>query len=178
MALYFAVILGWWAVSTTAAFGSREFAVGFAIAAGLCSIVMVLVFVLAHLVCSTTWYAITDKRVVMRIGMVFTMSINIPFAILSSVDIGSFKDGTGQLLLTLVPGQRIAYIALWPHCRVFSINHPQPVLRGLVTPGPVAEILASAVNQYATVNAENVTSAPAAREAGVDALMLIQPVRT
>jgi hypothetical protein len=39
----------------------------------------------------------------------------------------------------------LAYIALWPHCRVFRLNQPQPLLRGLMEPQRVATILADAV---------------------------------
>jgi hypothetical protein len=44
-----------------------------------------------------------------------------------------------------VPGNRIAYIALWPHCKVFSINQPKPVLRALRNADEVAAILRDAV---------------------------------
>ena len=89
------------------------------------------------------------------------------------IRVGMFKDGTGQVLLTLVKGQRIAYIALWPHCRVFKFAEPQPVLRGLVQPKQVADILARAVNEFATAQGETVQRS-AVRDVAHDTLTVPQ----
>jgi hypothetical protein len=77
------------------------------------------------------------------------MSINIPFKLIESAGLGTFKDGSGQVALSLIKGNRIAYIALWPHCRVFRFTQPEPVLRGLDDPQHVAEILSKAVAKAA-----------------------------
>jgi Bacterial PH domain len=173
LAIYFVAVLIWWAVSTSAAFGSNEFVVGFSMAFAFSLLVLGIAFALAKLVAGTSWYAITNRRVVLRVGMVFPMSINIPFTILESAGVGMFKDGTGQVLLTLVKGQRIAYIALWPHCRVFKFAEPQPVLRGLVQPKQVADILARAVNEFATAQGETVQRS-AVRDVGHETLTVPQ----
>jgi hypothetical protein len=96
-------------------------------------------------VARTTWYAITTHRIVLRIGMVLPMTINIPFTLLQSADVGVFRDGTGQLRLVLARPHRLAYLALWPHCRPFVLGHPEPLLRGLADPRKVGAILARAV---------------------------------
>ena len=47
------------------------------------SLGMVAIFLLlaiSYLISSTTVYSITDKRVVMRIGIVLNLSLNIPFS--------------------------------------------------------------------------------------------------
>ena len=47
------------------------------------SLGMVAIFILlaiSYLISSTTVYSITDKRVVMRIGIVLNLSLNIPFS--------------------------------------------------------------------------------------------------
>jgi hypothetical protein len=118
----------------------------------LTAFVMGTVFGLAKAVSSTTWYAVTTQRVVLRIGMVFSVSINVPFKLLESAGVGRFRDGTGQVTLVLSKGSRLAYSALWPHCRVFRLNQPEPVLRGLGNPQQVADILADAVLAAATAD--------------------------
>lgn len=145
-AAYFAVMTVVWAATTELAFSSQDFLASLLVRLGLSAFVLAIVFVMARVVARTSWYAITSQRLVLRLGMVFEMSINIPFTILDSAGVGVFKDGTGQVVLTIAKPHRLAYIALWPHCRVFSINHPQPVLRGLRDPQRIGTLLAQAVS--------------------------------
>ena len=145
VAAYFAVMLLAWGSTAGAAITAGTFWPSLAVRLLLTGVVLAIVWGLAILIARTSWYAITNRRVVLRIGMVFPMSINIPFTILQSADLGAFPDGTGQLVLTLVPGQRIAYIALWPHCQVWRFNQPRPMLRGLTEPARIGALLATAV---------------------------------
>ncbi|WP_309673106.1 photosynthetic complex putative assembly protein PuhB [Gemmatimonas sp.] len=171
---YFAVMTVVWAASTALAFNSQEFLVALLVRVGLSALVLAIVFVMAGVVARTSWYAITSQRLVLRLGMVFEMSINVPFTILDSAGVGVFKDGTGQVVLTLTKPNRLAYIALWPHCRVFSINHPQPVLRGLRDPQRIGTLLAQAVADAS----EGATRAPSdsARATASDPHLAPQPV--
>ena len=134
-----------WASFTPNTLGSSDFFIGLGVRLGLTAVVMAVVEILSHVVARTTWYAITNKRVVLRIGMVIPMSINIPFALVESAGAGAFQDGSGQVTLKLMPGNRIAYIALWPHCRMRKLNNPEPVLRALHAPADVGRVLADAV---------------------------------
>jgi hypothetical protein len=145
LAAYFLAMLVLWATTTEHAFASPLFQAGLVVRVALSMLVLGIVFGLSRVVAQTSWYAVTSQRLVLRLGMVFPMSINVPFTILESAGVGLFKDGTGQVALSLVKGNRLAYIALWPHCRVFSINHPQPVLRGLTEPQRIGTLLAQAV---------------------------------
>ncbi|MCE2900607.1 MAG: photosynthetic complex putative assembly protein PuhB [Gemmatimonas sp.] len=142
---YFAAMLAIWAVSTEHAPGSETYVASAVVRVSLAVFTMLIVLGLSRVVSVTTWYAITTQRVVLRIGMVFPMSINIPFRLIESAGLRTFRDGSGQVLLSLSKGNRIAYIALWPHCRVFRFTQPEPVLRGLDEPRRVAEILSKAV---------------------------------
>lgn len=152
LAAYFTGMLLFWAVSTDKPFGSTEFISALVSLITLSTVVVVIALLLARLVASTSWYAITSHRLVLRLGMVFPMSINIPFTILESAAVGKFKDGSGQLLLSLSKGNRIAYIALWPHCSVFRFAQPQPVLRGLREPERIGALLAKAVADSAAAD--------------------------
>lgn len=158
---YFAAMTAIWVGTTDLVFSSQAFLAGLAVRLGASALVIAIVFVLSRVVARTSWYAITTQRLVLRLGMVFEMSINIPFTILDSAGVGVFKDGTGQVVLSLTKPNRLAYIALWPHCRVFSINQPQPVLRGLRDAQQVGTLLAQAVAD-ASALAERASSTPRA----------------
>jgi len=159
-AAYFAAMMVIWIATTDLLLTSQEFLAGFGVRAGLSALVLSVVLVMSRIVARTSWYAITSQRLVLKLGVVFEMSINIPFTILESAAVGAFKDGTGQVILSIAKPSRLAYIALWPHCRVLSINQPQPVLRGLREPQRIGMILADAVAAAAENTASLSTSAP------------------
>jgi hypothetical protein len=146
---YFAVVLALWAINTEQVPGSEVYVAGAVVRVSLAVFTLLIVLGLSRVVATTSWYAITTQRLVLRIGMVFPMSINIPFKIIESAGVGTFRDGSGQVTISLLKGNRIAYIALWPHCRVFRFTQPEPVLRGLDDPRRVAEILSKAVAEAA-----------------------------
>lgn len=142
---YFMAVTGWWFVQTIGTVATDAFLPMLGMRLMLAAIVIGTVEFLARTVAKTTVYAITSKRLVLKIGMVLPMSINLPFRLVQDAGVGRFRDGSGQIALSLMPGERIAYIALWPHCKVFSINKPQPMLRGLAEPDKVAAILRDAI---------------------------------
>lgn len=166
LAAYFSAMLLLWGVSTEHVIGSQSFMAGLLIRLGASLLAMGVIFGLSRAIATTTWYAITSQRLVLRIGMVLPMSINLPFSRLESAGVVTFKDGTGQVALQVAKGHRIAYIALWPHCRVFHVNQPQPVLRGLTDTARVGEILAQAVAAAsdATTRIERHTPSDARRD--------------
>lgn len=90
-----------------------------------------LLWLLAHLVQQTTVYTITDRRVVMRVGIVLSLTFNLPFARIQSAQVRRRPDGGGDIVLELVSGDKIAWPHLWPHVRPWRIAWPQPMLRGL-----------------------------------------------
>jgi len=149
VAAYFAAMLALWAFTTEHQPGSEVYVASAVVRVSLAAFVMLSALGLSRAVATTSWYAITSHRLVMRVGMAFPMSINIPFKILETAGVGTFRDGTGQVTVTVQKGHRIAYIALWPHCRVFRFTSPEPVLRGLEEPQQVAQILARAVAEAA-----------------------------
>jgi hypothetical protein len=163
---YFAVMLAIWAFTTPHQPGSEIYVASAVVRVGLTLLVMISVLGLSRAVATTSWYAITTKRIVMRVGMAFPMSINIPFSLLESAGVGTFKDGSGQITVTLQKDSRIAYIALWPHCRVFRFNKPEPVLRGLEEPAKVAQILAQAVAEASTADTRVERAEPTDRVSG------------
>lgn len=174
-AAYFAAMLLLWLLSTDVALGSADFMAGLAMRLGLSAIVLAIVYVLSRVVARTSWYAITNQRLVLRLGMVFPMSINVPFRILESAGVARFKDGSGQVLLTLNASSRVAYIALWPHCRVWRFKNPQPVLRGLTDAAGVGEILAAAVASATAADSASLIQRSTPRESPSDPRPIPQP---
>ena len=158
---YFAVVTGWWAISTYGTVPTNDFLAMLGVRLLLAGIVIGVVAYLARAVARTTVYALTNKRLVLKIGIVLPMTINLPLRLLQDAGVARFRDGTGQIALTLVPGDRLAYIALWPHCKVFKFNRPSPVLRGLTEPDRVAGLLRDAILADAELDAESTVIAAA-----------------
>jgi hypothetical protein len=106
---------------------------------------LVLFWALAWLVAKTTVYTITDRRLVMRLGIVLSLTFNIPLSRLQSADVRHIgSKGAGEIALTLRPEDKIAYFHLWPHARPWRFSHPEPMLRCLPAVAGVAELLRQA----------------------------------
>lgn len=101
----------------------------------------------AWLSSKTTLYTITDKRVIMRIGIVLTLTFNLPHRRISSASIKNYKGGSGDIALSLYPSDRIAWIHLWPHARPWQVGQPEPALRCIAQVDMVSGILMSAWQQ-------------------------------
>lgn len=104
-----------------------------------------LLTLLAWLVHRTTVYTITDRRVVMHVGIALPITLNLPHARIEEAGLHLFSDGSGDIPLRLPPGERIAYLHLWPHARPWRVSSPQPMLRSVPQARAVAETLAAAL---------------------------------
>lgn len=105
---------------------------------------------LAYLSARTSVYTITNKRVVMRIGMALSFTINLPFKQIDGASLRLFANSSGDIPLKINPKERLAFLLLWPHARRFHIAHPQPCLRCIANADKVADLLASALAGTAT----------------------------
>jgi hypothetical protein len=103
-----------------------------------------LMTLMAWLSARATVYTVTDKRVVMRIGIVLTLTFNIPFKRIAAAGLHLDANGTGDLPLTLSGSDRIAWLNLWPHARAWHVAQPQPMLRCVPQAAEVARVLAQA----------------------------------
>ena len=92
----------------------------------------------------TTVYTLTDRRVVMRVGIVLTIAYNLPLKRIEGADLRPGSNGRGDIALTLEPATRIAWLHLWPHARPWRVVRPQPMLRGLDNAAEVAGLLRKA----------------------------------
>lgn len=111
-------------------------------------------FVFATLSARTTLYAITERRVVMKIGIALPVVLNVPLAIINSVNMRPRAHGRGDIALQLAGDSRVAYMVLWPHARAWHIRHPEPLLRGVADAANVGAILHSALLAQMTASAE------------------------
>ncbi len=92
----------------------------------------------------STVYTLTNRRIVMRIGIALPKCINLPLSVIGSADLAQNSDGTGDIALNLTAHQRLGYIQLWPHARPWKLATPQPMLRGVPDAQAVSAMLARA----------------------------------
>ena len=100
-----------------------------------------------------TVYTITSQRVVMRIGIVLTLTFNIPFRRITGANLRLDADGHGDVPLALNGADRIAYLHLWPHARPWHVARPEPMLRCLPQAADVARLLSAAWSAHTGLNA-------------------------
>ncbi len=138
IAIYFGLMLGLQAVlSWQSAAGLVANVAPLALSATLAGMALGLLALAAWLSAQTTMYTLTSRRMVMRIGIVLTVSFNLPLRWIAAAHVHANADGSGDLALELKGGDRIAYLHLWPHARAWYLKQPQPTLR--CVPG-IAEV--------------------------------------
>jgi hypothetical protein len=106
---------------------------------------------LAWLSARTSIYAITNRRVFLRIGIALPIFVNLPFSGIEAAALREGAGGTGDIPLRLKPGVRLAYLHLWPHARAWRLKRPEPALRSIPDALRVAQILAQSLAQEAGV---------------------------
>lgn len=152
VALYFMVLTAF-AVASGQLFG----AVGTALC-GLAALGLMSLF--AVLVERTTVYTITNRRLVLRIGVALSMCINLPLKAVVGADLRPLGNGRGDIALSLGPAHKLGYGVLWPHARPFRFANPQPMLRALPRVEEVAKILAKACAAPTAWTAEGASQIP------------------
>ena len=141
VSVYFAAIAVWRVCS--ALFFGETLQVALISAAWVVPMVVLaltLLTVLAWLTARTTIYSVTDKRVVMRIGVALPLTLNLPFGAIESAALGRHANGCGDIPLTLSKGG-FGYLVLWPHARPWQFKRPQPMLRSLPDAERVAMLI-------------------------------------
>ena len=87
-----------------------------------------------------TRYTLTNRRVVMRIGIVLTITLNLPLKQIRSASVRMLKGGAGDLALGLGGSRRLGWLHLWPHARAWHIRHPEPTLRCIQEVGSLSDV--------------------------------------
>ncbi len=124
--------------------GITEALLSVAILAPLAVIGVGLVALIAWLVARSAVYTLTNRRVVMRVGVVLNITFNLPLKTIGSAGLKLHNDGTGDIPLTLTTEDNIAYPHLWPHARPWQLKRTQPMLRCVPHAARVGQLLAEA----------------------------------
>ena len=179
LAVYFLVLLALRAGTVLGGGGSLSEALAALAIPGLLAVLaLASITVLAWLTARTAVYTITNRRVVMRIGIVLTLTFNLPLRVIESADFRRGAGSCGDIVLKLAGTDHIALLHLWPHARPWSLARPQPMLRAVPDAKAVAAILAQAWSTdtgIAGAAAASAADAPANAAAGAPAMARHQP---
>jgi Bacterial PH domain len=177
LAIYFAAMLLWRGGTVLSDTGSLLAAlVSIAIPTPLALLALGLMTLFAWLTSRTTVYTLTNRRVVMRIGIVLSVTFNLPYRMIESVSLRTdskgdkrTKDanGAGDIALLLAASDKIAYANLWPHARPWRVKRPEPMLRAVPQSARVGQLLATAIGN-APVAATTTRDMTAANDSSVD----------
>ncbi|TPG58544.1 PH domain-containing protein [Roseomonas nepalensis] len=111
----------------------------------------------------STLYTLTDRRLVMRVGIALPMTLNVPFGVVASAAARIQPDGMGDVVLAVLPPHRMSWVALWPHARPWCFARPEPMLRSLPDARTVAGLLSRALAAHASQPVPSLAAAGAAQ---------------
>ena len=146
VAAYCAILVAWVALSGLAE-GQATWPLVSSLAgpAGLTVTLIAILLGLAFWLARSTIYTITNRRVVMRFGIVLPITVNLPFLKIESAALKRHGDGSGDIPLALKGKDRLAWLHLWPHGRPWHLRRPEPMLRDVQEAERVAALLADAM---------------------------------
>lgn len=136
---YFALLTAW---AIGSALMTRSGYLGIEMTVGLGMVGVALLHLLAWGSARTTVYTLTDRRIVLRVGIAVPKCINLPLGMIGAVDLAARADGTGDVPLTIAGPAKLGYLALWPHARPWKIVRPQPMLRAVPDAQAIASLIA------------------------------------
>ena len=119
------------------------------------------IYAMALVITLTTHYTITDKRVILQIGVALPIALTLPLKQIRAADVKLNADGSGDIALSL-GDQKLAYLLIWPHARPWSMKKAQPMLRAIPDVRDVAARLSRTLVAVSPGSAAIVV--PAARE--------------
>ena len=155
-------LLGAWSVIAAFARGIHGIAdfSGLALTAMFGIVAVGLLNLLAWGAARSTLYTLTNRRIVLRIGVAFSKCINLPLPLVANVGLAMHADGSGDLPLALTGSRKLGYLALWPHARPWRVSTPEPMLRAVPHASDVAALIARAC---LAVNPQGQVTPPAPR---------------
>lgn len=182
-ALYLRLFIIYWAVLAVVwlGHGIATGRPGSALAADLTWLVVVglvgsgMVLGLAWAVRRSTTYALTDRRVVMRMGVALPAVLNLPLEKIQEANFRGFRDGTGLITFRLPPSERMGVVFLWPHHRPWRWGRPEPAFRALPDAEQVAQRVGEAAQAALGGSGPQVTDADRPRRSHDDSLRREMP---
>jgi Bacterial PH domain len=142
IAIYFAVLIAW-ALAAGWSDGRPVPAILFS-AGVLCilgAVLVGLVELYAWGVTRTTLYTITNRRIVMRVGVGSSITLNLPYGRVAAASMVERKDGSGDIVFEVAEGVRLSWFHLWPHVRPRHYAKPQAALRCIPAVAGVAALV-------------------------------------
>lgn len=150
LTLYFGALLALHMAASMRGGATFAHAVGSALPLALLAVVALgLLTLYAWAAARTTIYAITTRRVVLRVGVALPITINLPFTGIESVALRRRGGGHGDLPIALREDVHLAWLHLWPHARPWRLARAQPMLRAVPRVDEVAKVLAGALQAAA-----------------------------
>lgn len=137
VALYFALLA---AVAFGVATTQGSSLTGALVTVALGLVATGLLLLIGWLSARATVYTLTDRRLVLRIGIALPTCINLPLARVAAIDLSN----GGDIALRLAAPSPLGWIALWPHARPWRLARPEPMLRALPDAAVVAARIAHA----------------------------------
>jgi hypothetical protein len=146
IAAYFALLV-LWRVATGVAGGqsATTLVIGAGFIAVLGAAAMTTLAGLAYLNARSAVYSITTRRILVRQGIAVPLTLNLPLQCIEAAGLRLFRDGTGDIALSVGGAQRIAFLINWPHLKPGRFSRPEPSLRALEDVDEAARILGVAL---------------------------------
>lgn len=94
-------------------------------------------------------YTITNRRVVLRVGVAFPIAFNLPFKRMAAADLRLRDGDQGDITMEMSGPGRLAWLHLWPHARPWRFAPAQPAMRSIPGATRVAALLSDAVSAWA-----------------------------
>ncbi len=143
LVIYFGVIVAYcFGSSVLGGTPLAEAALSGAKLAGVALVPIAFLAAYAWAVGRATVYSVTNRRVVIQIGLALPVTINLPFGKIDSAALNLRANGFGDISLLLNAGDKLAYLVLWPHARPWRLKRPEPMFRSVPDAGRVGQLLA------------------------------------
>jgi hypothetical protein len=148
LSLYFGALVAWVAIhGATRGDPLVEVAIATGRAAAAAAAPLGLAALYAWAISRSATYTITNRRVVLRMGIALPMTINLPFVKIDGVSVRMRSDGAGDIALQMAPEARtgLGWAVLWPFARPGHFKNPQPLLSSLADAEKASQILGRAI---------------------------------
>lgn len=156
---YFMALIAWAIVAGVydgRTWAEIMFAAG--VLAALTAVVVGLIELYAWAVARTTLYTITDRRLVMRVGVGSSITFNLPFSKMAGASLLVRSNGSGTICFDLAGTARVSLFHMWPHVRPRHWSKPQPALRCIADAQAVAKIVVAQLSAASGAEAAPIPS--------------------
>lgn len=110
--------------------------------AGLGIVACAILVAIAYVSARTTNYTLTNKRVLLKVGIALPVIINLPLRQIDGVSFAATGKGCGTVCFKTGGEVRLAYMLLWPHAMPWQFMKPKPAFRDIPQVEEVASRLA------------------------------------